>query len=79
MYKEIDFLKFIVRELVVHWEDIMIERVEDELWVLLTLQVNKEDMGVIIGKQWNTINALRSLLRILGVKLDKKINIKVLD
>jgi len=31
-----------------HPQDIMIERKEDELGILLTLQVNKEDMGVVI-------------------------------
>jgi uncharacterized protein len=48
--KEVEFLQFIVENLVEFKEDIVIERIEDELGVLLTLKVNKEDMGVIIGK-----------------------------
>ena len=48
--QEVEFLQFIVENLVDNKEDIKIERKEDELGVLLTLQVNKEDMGVIIGK-----------------------------
>ena len=77
--QEVEFLQFIVENLVDNKEDIKIERKEDELGVLLTLQVNKEDMGVIIGKGWNTINALRVVLRLLGAKMDKKINLKVID
>ncbi len=77
--QEVEFLTFILENLVSHKEDIKIERKEDELWVLLTLQVNKEDMGVIIGKGGNTINALRAILRLLGVKTNKKINLKVVD
>jgi len=77
--QEVEFLKFIVENLVDNKEDIKIERKEDELGVLLTLQVNKEDMGVIIGKGGNTINALRVVLRLLGAKTDKKINLKVID
>ena len=77
--QEVEFLQFILENLVSHKDDIKIERKEDELWILLTLQVNKEDMGVIIGKWGNTINALRTILRLLGVKTNKKINLKVVD
>jgi len=79
MEKEIEFLQYVVENLVANPDDIAIERKEDELWVLLTLRVNKDDMGIIIGKSGNTINALRSLLRILGMKIDKRINLKVED
>ena len=79
MYKEIDYLKFILEALVSDASSIKIERIEDELGVLLTLSVAKEDMWIIIGKWWNTINSLRSILRLLWVKIWKKINLKVLD
>ncbi|MDQ7009354.1 MAG: KH domain-containing protein [Candidatus Gracilibacteria bacterium] len=79
MYKEIDYLKFILEGLVSNIDDIKIDRLEDELGVLLTLSVAKEDMGIIIGKGGNTVNSLRSILRLLGVKIGKKINLKVLD
>lgn len=77
--KELEFLKYIVENLVTNKEDISIERTEDELWILLTLKVNPEDMWIIIWKSWNTINSLRSILRIFGVKDWKRINLKVLD
>lgn len=77
--KEIEFLQFVIESLVENKEDIVIERKEDELGVLLTLQVNKADMGVIIWKNGNIVTSIRSLLRILGNKTNKKINLKVLD
>jgi predicted RNA-binding protein YlqC (UPF0109 family) len=43
------------------------------------MSLNKDDMGIIIWKGGNTINSIRSILRLLGVKLDKRINLKVLD
>ena len=76
---EVKFLQFIVENLVSHPEDIKIEKTDDELWTLLTLSVNKEDMWIIIWKSWNTINSIRSILRLLWAKLSKKINLKVLD
>ncbi len=77
--KEVDFLEFIVSNLVNNKNDIVIERSEDELGILLTLKVNKEDMWVIIWKWWNTINSIRTLLRLFWMKIDKRLNLKVLD
>lgn len=79
MYKEVEFLQYVVEGLVENTESISIERIEDELWTLLTLRVHKDDMWIIIGKSWNTVNSLRSILRLLWVKNWKKINLKVLD
>ena len=77
--KEVEFLQFMIENIVDNKEDIVIDRTEDELWILLTLKVNKEDMWVVIGKWWNTINSIRSLLRIFWMKADKRLNLKVLD
>lgn len=77
--KEIEFLQFVIENLVTHKDEIHIERTQDELGTLLTLKVNKEDMGVIIWKNGNTVSSIRSLLKIIGTKTNQKINLKVLD
>lgn len=77
--KELEFLQFIVENLVENKSEIVINRTEDEMWVLLTLKVNKDDMWIIIWKGWNTINSIRSLLRLYWMKIDKRVNLKVLD
>ena len=79
MHKELEFLEYMVKSIVIQEDKVSIERIEDELGILLTLQVDKSDMWIIIGKWGNTINSLRTLLRILWVKMGKKINVKVLD
>ena len=79
MYKEIRYLQFLLEWIVSNKNWIKIDRIEDELGVLLTLTVAKEDMWIIIWKWWNTINSLRSIIRLLWVKIWKKINLKVLD
>jgi uncharacterized protein len=63
--KEVEFLQYVIEGIVSRPEDIKIEKRDDELGTLLTLQVHKDDMGIIIGKKGATINALRSILRIL--------------
>ncbi|MBW7954380.1 KH domain-containing protein [Candidatus Gracilibacteria bacterium] len=77
--QDVEFLKFVVENLVKNKEDIVIDKQVDELGVLLTLKVNKEDMGVVIGKGGNIVSAIRSLLKIVGSKTNQKINLKVLD
>ena len=79
MNKEVEFLKFLIENLVKNTDDIKITREEDELGVLLTLKVNTEDIWLIIWKSWNTVNSIRSILKVLGLKIDKRINLKVLD
>lgn len=76
---EIQFLEYIIKSIVVNKNSVKIDRKEDELWVLLILSIDKNDMWTIIWKNWNTINSIRTILRIFGSQVNKKINIKVLD
>jgi len=46
--KEVEFLQYVVEGIVNHPEDVKIEKRDDELGTLLTLEVNKEDMGIVI-------------------------------
>ncbi len=72
-----DFLEFIVKTLVDHPEDVKIDRKVDEMGVLLNLNLNKEDMGQIIGRQGSTVRAIRTLLRIIGLKNHARVNLKI--
>ena len=71
------FLEFIVKTLVEHPNDVKIGRKVDEMGVLLSLKVNKEDMGQIIGRQGSTIRAIRNLLRIVGLRNHARVNLRV--
>lgn len=79
MEKEVEFLKFVIENLVEKKDSIVIEKKEDELGILLTLKLDKSDMGVVIWKNWNIITAIRSLLKIIWIKIWKRVNLKVLD
>ena len=45
--------------------------------VLLTLSVNQADMGKIIGRSGNTAKAIRTLLRVVGMKNNARVNLKI--
>ena len=72
-----DFLEFLVKALVDHPQDVKIERRVDEMGVLLSLTVNAEDMGQIIGKEGSTARAIRNLVRIVGLKNQARVNLKI--
>ena len=72
-----DFLEFIIKALVDHPEDVKVERKVDEMGVLLSLKVNPEDMGQIIGRSGATARAIRSLVRIVGLKNHARVNLKI--
>jgi len=71
------FLEYVVKELVDHPENVKIDRTVDEMGVLLTLDVHPEDMGKIIGRQGNTAKAIRTLLRVVGMKNNARVNLKI--
>ena len=72
-----DFLEYVIKALVDHPEDVKIDRKVDEMGVLLSLKVNPEDMGQIIGKVGSTARAIRSLVRIVGLKNHARVNLKI--
>ncbi len=79
MERDQAFLEFVIKSLVNYPDDVKIERQIDEMGVLLKLQVNRADMGQIVGRQGATAKAIRSLLRIVGLKNNARVNLKILE
>ena len=73
------FVEYIVKNLVESPEDVKVDRIMDEKGVLLTLSVNKEDLGRIIGRRGATAQSLRPLLRALALKNNAHYNLKIND
>jgi len=58
-------------------DQVKVNRTVDEMGVLLTLEVGAADMGKIIGRQGNTAKAVRTLLRVVGMKNNSRVNLKI--
>ena len=71
------FLEYVVKALGDNPDQVEISRTVDEMGVLLTLTVSPEDMGKIIGKEGNIAKAIRTLLRVVGMKHNARVNLKV--
>lgn len=77
MERDQQFLEYVVKALVEKPEDVKIERAVDEMGVLLTLKVHQDDMGKVIGRSGQTAKAIRTILRVVGMKNDARVNLKI--
>jgi len=72
-----EFLEYVVKSIVAHPEDVKTDRTIDERGVLLTLTINPEDMGYVIGRRGQTAQSIRILLKIVGAKNNARVNVKI--
>lgn len=75
--KDQEFVEYVVKALVDNPESVKVERRVDEMGVLITLDVDATDMGKIIGRDGATAKALRTLLRVVGMKNNARVNLKI--
>ncbi len=71
------FLTFIIKSMVENQDAVKVTRTVDEMGVLLNLEVDKNDMGKVIGRDGSTAKAIRTLLRVFGMKNNARVNLKI--
>lgn len=72
-----EFIEYVVKALVDRPDDVSSDRTVDEMGVLITLKVNPQDLGQVIGRQGQTAKAIRTLLRVVGAKNHARVNLKI--
>ena len=72
-----DVLEFIIKNIVNHPDEVKIDRKIDEMGVLLTLKVNPQDIGLIIGREGSIVRAIRTILRVVGLRNHARVNLKI--
>jgi len=72
-----DFVEFVVKGLVDNPDVVKTNRTIDERGVLITLDVDSKDMGMVIGRDGATAKAIRTLLRVVGAKRNARVNLKI--
>ena len=75
--KDQEFVEYVVKALVDNPEKVKVDRRVDEMGVLITLDVDLADMGKVIGRDGATAKALRTLLRVVGMKNNARVNLKI--
>ncbi len=75
----IEFVRYVLSQICEHTNDIRVESVDDDRGTLVTVHVKEEDMGRLIGKEGQTVSALRTLLTVLSARGGFRMNLKVAD
>ena len=77
MNQDQQFLEFVVKSIVNNPDAVKTTRTVDERGVLITLDVAAGDIGYVIGRQGQTVRAIRTLLRVVGAKNNASVNLKI--
>lgn len=72
-----EYLSVVVRPLLQHPDHLSVTQTLDELGVLLTIKVHKDDMGVIVGRKGETAKAIRQLVRVVGMQARQRVSIRI--
>jgi len=72
-----ELVEFIAKSLVDDPSQVYVSEIEGESSVILELRVGPDDMGRVIGKGGRTVNAVRTLIRILAAKQGKRVTLEI--
>jgi len=73
------FVEFIIKAIVSNPDEVKVDRTVDERGVLLSVNVEQTDIGYVIGKRGQTVNAIRTLAKVVGAKNNARVNLKVVE
>ena len=77
-----ELLEYIVKSIVNHPDDVIIEEKESVDFpglTILTINVNEEDKGIIIGRKGRTINSIRDIVTISAIRNNKRVRVLLKD
>ncbi len=77
--QDVAFVEFICKAILNNPDKIQVVRTVDEMGVLLSVKVDPSDMGLLIGREGSTAKAIRTLARMVGMRNNAKVNMKILE
>jgi len=77
MDKDREFVEYIIKAIVNSPDAVSVSRTVDELGVLLSVKVDPQDMGLLIGRSGSTAKAVRTLARIVGMRNNARVNLRI--
>ncbi len=72
-----DLAEFLIKSLADHPDQVELEEREEDDTVLIELKIAQDDLGKIIGKNGNTINAIRTVLQTAASSHKKRAKLEV--
>lgn len=74
-----EFVEYLIKSIVNNAEAVEVARTVDELGVLLSVKVDPKDMGLLIGRSGSTAKAIRTLARIVGMRNNARVNLRIIE
>ncbi len=74
-----EILETIINTLVSNKEAVSINQIDGEQSVIFEVKVAEEDMGKIIGKQGAIAKSIRTIMKAIASKENKRVSIEFLD
>ena len=74
-----ELVELMVRALVDSPDDVQINEVAGESIIVYEISVREDDLGKVIGKGGRIANAMRTIIKAAGTKLDKKATVEILS
>lgn len=71
------FVEYVIKSIVNNPDAVTVTRTVDELGVLLSVKVDPKDMGLLIGRSGTTAKAIRILARIVGMRNNARVNLRI--
>ncbi len=78
-YTDRDFVEYLIKQIVNKPESVEVSRKTDEMGVLLEVKVDPTDMGLLIGRAGSTAKAIRTLARIVGMRNNARVNLRIVE
>jgi predicted RNA-binding protein YlqC (UPF0109 family) len=72
-----ELVEFMAKSLVDNPALVIVKEVEEEQSIVLKLTVAPEDMGKIIGKQGRIAKAIRTVVKAVAVKQNKRVIVEI--
>lgn len=74
-----DLVELVVKNLVSKPDQVVVREVQGEKTCVIEVKTAKEDVGKVIGKKGDNAQAIRTILKSLSKKHDKKYTLEILE
>jgi len=74
-----ELIEYIAKALVDNPDQVRVSEIEGEKTSVIELNVAKEDLGKVIGKQGRTARSIRTILGAAGMKLNRRFTLEILE
>ena len=74
-----EILEIMIKNLVEDKESVLIKKVAQDSEIKFEVRVNEKDMGRVIGKKGKIAQSIRTVMKAIAAKENKKVNIEFID